>query len=189
MLAELRRIAALLLPGEPLTNAAYDRHFPRVAHTTVGRRFGGWREALEKAGLGNLYSSRPISQKMRTPPARGWSEADLIAELRRAHSLVDKQWLTATDFDAHWLRSTFAIRRRFSSFRKALEAAGIPNSPHSVIHFSERRCFERLAEVWAYYGRTQKFRKLYESPSKFKKKHMFSIGHVRNTLIVFCRIG
>jgi hypothetical protein len=46
LLGELRRIAALLPAGEPLTKTAYKRHGPKVAENTVCRRFGGWKEAL-----------------------------------------------------------------------------------------------------------------------------------------------
>src|ERR1039458_8083050 len=95
LLGELRRIAALLPAGEPLTKTAYQRHSPNVAHTTLRRRFGGWKEALERAGLGYLYHGQPISQKMRSQPAKDLSNADLLAELKRVHALVGKEWLTS----------------------------------------------------------------------------------------------
>jgi hypothetical protein len=41
----------LLPDGEPLTKLAYKRYSPKVADNTISRRFGGWKEALEKAGL------------------------------------------------------------------------------------------------------------------------------------------
>ena len=126
LLNELRRIAALLPVGEPLTKPAYKRYSPRVAENTISRRFCGWKEALEKAGLGHLYHGQPVSQKMRTQPARDWSDVDLLAEIRRVHTLVGKQWLTSTDFNANSLTSTDSIRRRFGSFHKALEAAVVP---------------------------------------------------------------
>jgi hypothetical protein len=43
LLAELQRVAAQLRAGDFLTKAAYDNLQPRVAHTTIRRRFGGWK--------------------------------------------------------------------------------------------------------------------------------------------------
>src|SRR5437899_157346 len=100
LLGELRRIAGLLSSGEPLTKTAYKLYSPRVARTTVRRRFGGWREALERAGLGHLYHGHPVSEKMRSQAAKELSNADLMAELKRVHALVGKEWLTSNDFKA-----------------------------------------------------------------------------------------
>jgi len=41
LLDELRRIAPLLPVGKPLTKTAYKLHSPKVATTTMQRRFGG----------------------------------------------------------------------------------------------------------------------------------------------------
>src|ERR1700732_900874 len=109
LLAEIRRIAALLPEGEPLTKTEYKRHSPRVATNTICRRFGGWKEALERAGLGHLYHGQPVSMKMRSQPARELSNPDLIAELQRVHALVAKEWLTSDDFNAHSVTSEEAV--------------------------------------------------------------------------------
>ena len=95
LLGELRRISAMLAEGEPLTKTAYTQHSPKVATNTICRRFGGWKEALEHAGLGHLYHGQPVSQKMRSQPARELSNSDLIAELQRVHALVGKEWGSA----------------------------------------------------------------------------------------------
>src|ERR1019366_7217541 len=70
LLGEIRRVAALLPVGEPLTTTAYERHSPKVSHSTIHKRFGGWKEALERAGLGHLYHGQPVSQKMRSVQRR-----------------------------------------------------------------------------------------------------------------------
>ena len=54
LLAELRRIAALLPEGTPLTKPAFDGLSPKVAARTIQRRFRGWKAALEQAELGHL---------------------------------------------------------------------------------------------------------------------------------------
>jgi hypothetical protein len=186
LLNELRRIAALLPDGEPLTKPAYKRYSPKVAENTISRRFGGWRDALEKAGLGHLYHGQPVSQKMRLQPARDWSDAELLAELRRVHALVGKQWLTSTNFNANSMTSTESLRRRFGSFHEALEAAGVPNAPHKARQFSEQECFENIADVWTHYGRPPEYREMFELPSRIRgKTYVLRWGIWRKTLKAF----
>src|ERR1035441_9062740 len=120
LLDELRRIAAFLPVGEPLTKTAYKRHSPKVAATTIQRRFGGWKEALERAGLGQLYGGQLVSHKMREQPIRRLSNEDLIGELRRVHSALGKAVLTVSDFNANSITSAEAIRRRFGSWPEGL---------------------------------------------------------------------
>lgn len=160
----------MLPDGEPLTKTAYERYSPRVAHTTMRRRFGGWREALERAGLGHLYHGQPVSEKMRSQPAKELSNSDLIAELRRVHALVGKDWLTADDFNAHSVTSEEAIRHRFGTFRRGLDAAGIPNHPFKTRQSTNRRCFENIAEVWTHYGRPPTYREMFDPPSRIQGK-------------------
>jgi hypothetical protein len=186
LLAELRRIAALLAPGEPLTTTTYERLSPKVAHTTTRRRFGGWKEALERAGLAHLYHGQPVSQKMKTQPARGSSDADLLAELKRVHAFVGKEWLTSTDFNSHSVTSTDSIRRHFGSFRKALGAAGIPNAPVKARQFTKQQCFENIAEVWTHYGRPPAYREMFQPPSRIQgKTYVMRWGTWRRTLKAF----
>jgi len=87
LLDELRRIAALLSPGEPLAKTALKQHSPKVSENTLRRRFDGWKEALAKAGLGHLYHGQPVSQTMKEQPARTLSNDGLIAEVKRVHTL------------------------------------------------------------------------------------------------------
>ena len=186
LLGELRRIATLLPAGEPLTKTAYQRHSPNVAHTALRRRFGGWKESLERAGLGYLYHGQPISQKMRSQPAKDLSNADLLAELKRVHALVGKEWLTSDDFNARSVTSEEAIRRRFGTFRRGLDAAGIPNHPFKVRQFTDQQCFENIAEVWTHYGRSPTYRETFEAPSIIQgKTYVTRWGTWRKTLKAF----
>jgi hypothetical protein len=52
LLNVLRPVAALLSPIEALARRAFEESSPKVSHSTILKRFGGWKEALEKAGLG-----------------------------------------------------------------------------------------------------------------------------------------
>jgi hypothetical protein len=186
LLDELRRVAALLPADQRLTKTTYERHSPRVAHTTIRRRFGGWKEALEKAGLGHLYHGQPVSKKMKTQPAKSLSNEDLVAEMKRVHAIVGKEWLTSDDFNSYSVTSEEAIRRRFGSFRKGLETASIPHSPVKVRQFTDEQCFENIAAVWTHYGRPPKYREMFNEPSSVQgKTYVIRWGTWRRTLQVF----
>lgn len=186
LLGELCRISAMLSEGEPLTKTAYKQHSPKVATNTICRRFGGWKEALDRAGVGHFYHGQPVSQKMRSQPARELSNSDLIAELRRVHAFVGKEWLTSTDFNIHSVTSAEAVRRRFETFRKGLDAAGIPNHPFQARQFSDQQCFENIAEVWTHYGRPPAYREMFEPPSEIQgKTYVTRWGTWRKTLRAF----
>jgi hypothetical protein len=59
LVAELRRIAVLLPSGKRLTQETYEKLSGRASRVTFLRRFGGWKQALEKAGLGHLHGGYP----------------------------------------------------------------------------------------------------------------------------------
>ncbi len=186
LLDEIRRVAALIPAGEPLTKTLYQRHSPKVAHTTVRRRFGGWKEALEQAGIGHLYHGQPVSDKMRSQPAREFSNRDIIAELKRVHAVVGKEWLTSDDFNAHSVTSEESVRSRFDTFRKGLEAAGIPHHPFKEKQFTDQECFENIVELWTHYGRPPAYREMFQAPSKIQgKTYIVRWGTWRKALKAF----
>lgn len=186
LLDELRRIAGLLTVDEPLTIGTFKRYSPKVSHDTIRRRFGGWKEALGFAGLGHLYSGHPVSQKMRFQPARGQSDADLIAELKRVFALVGKDWLTSDDFNAHSITSEDSVRRRFGTFRKGLDAAGIPHAPFKARQFTDQQCFENLADLWTHLARAPEYREMFKPPSRIQgKTYVLRWGTWRRALKAF----
>lgn len=186
LLGELRRIAACLPPGEPLTKTAYKRYCAKVAANTVSRRFGGWNQALQKAGLGHLYVGQPVSEKMKQQPARGKSNEDLIAELKRVHALARKPYLTTEDFKRHSIVGVDVVRHRFGGFRKALAVAGISRSPKAYDRFTDAQCFENLATVWTHFGRAPQYREMFEQPSTIMgKTYVNRWGTWRKAIIAF----
>ncbi len=188
LLGELRRVAALLLTDEPLTKTFYEKASPKVAYNTLRRRFGGWKEALSKAGLGHLYSGQPVSHKMRTKPAKDLSNENLLSEMWRVHASVGKDWLTSNDFNAHSVTSEDVVRLRFGSFRKGLEAAGIPSHPGKARQYTDGQCFENIALVWTHYGRAPTYREMSTPPSTVQgKTYVTRWATWRKALEVFVR--
>ncbi len=114
LITELQRVSALV-PGKALTRVAFDR-VAKVNSSTIARRFGTWREALLAADLGQRYGGRTVSQRMRTQPARGITDGQMLAELKRVAGLLDTTSLSRAQFDERGaaVRAS-AVERRFGS--------------------------------------------------------------------------
>jgi hypothetical protein len=186
LLAELRRIAALLPEGEPLTKTAFDGLLSKVAAKTIQRRFRGWKAALDQAGLGHLYGGQPVSRKMKEQPIKRLSNDDLVAELRRVHSLVGKTVLTVSDFNANSITSAEAIRRRFGGWPDGLRVAGIAQSELANKGWTDSNYFENLAAVWTRLGRAPHVREMSAPPSIISSKaYEYRWGTWRKALTAF----
>ena len=68
ILAEFRRVASLITTPI-ITGRAFDR-LSKVDSSTIRKRFGGWRNALEKAGLGHRYSGAVVTERMKRGGAK-----------------------------------------------------------------------------------------------------------------------
>ena len=186
LLAEIRRIAALLPDGETLTKTAFDSLSPKASAGTIQRRFRGWKTALDQAGLGRLYGGQAVSYKMKEQPIKRLSNDDLIKELRRVHSLVGKAVLTVSDFNANSITSAAAIRRRFGGWPDGLKIAGIVQSELANKGWTDSNCFENLARVWTRLGRAPLMREMAAPPSIISgNAYVYRWGTWRKALIAF----
>ncbi len=184
LLDEMRRVASLL-PGPVLSIELFDRS-ARVSASTVRRRFGGWRNALAKAGLAHLYGGRTVSGKMKGQAARRMTNQGLLEEMRRVHRLLGKDALTAEDFSRHTQLNAAAVARRFGSWHQALEEAVIPRSQFATKGWKEQDCFENLASVWAHIGRRPKYSEMDATASKIPvRAYEQRWGSWRNALRAF----
>ncbi|MBI3432076.1 MAG: hypothetical protein HY018_07705 [Hydrogenophilales bacterium] len=120
LIAELKRVAALV-PSGPITRLVFDKH-SRASASTVMKRFGGWRQALEAAGLGARYSGQHVSDRMRSQPGRCITREQAIEELRRVAEKLERKEITVEDFNAHASFSVATVRSIFNTWSKALSA-------------------------------------------------------------------
>lgn len=164
IIEELRRVAALV--EEPtLTQAAFSRH-SRVHMTTVVRKFAGWREALDAAGLGHRYSGQSITSSMREQTGRGLTDQQILDELRRVAAEAGTDYLTVEIFRACSPRiSEVTIRRRFGSWSEGLRRAGLKMSPLGR-RWTDDDYFENLLATWTHYGRPPTFAEMNRPPSR-----------------------
>jgi len=163
LVEELQRVASLVPPG-PISRSAFDA-VSRVHSSTISRRLGDWRSALERAGLGDRYGGRRVSEKMRSQGAKALSDSELIEELRSAASDLNGDHLTMSRFDELSNRANSAgVKRRFGSWRAALELADLELSPLGR-RYTDEDYFENILTVWTHYGRQPKYREMNAEPS------------------------
>lgn len=143
LVTEIQRAAAMF-NGVSLSKRVFNTLSGRVSASTICNRFGGWKEALEAAGVGRLYNGRPITEKMRKNRiSREMSKADLVAELQRVRSIVGRDVLSVEEFVRLSVTGVSSIRGRFGTWQKACVAAGISQSNHAK-RYSDNECFENL---------------------------------------------
>ncbi len=163
ILAEIKRVAAIV--GRPvLTAVEFERH-SKVSRSTVNRVFGGWREALDAAGIGHRYSGRRVTAKMRTQQARLMAAEEMVAELQRVAAEAGLSTLTMEAFsDLSTILNAAAVKSRFGSWRAGLEAAGLELS-NLGRRYSEDDYFENLLTVWTHHRRAPFYAEMDRPPS------------------------
>jgi len=89
----------------------------------------------------------------------------LIEELRRVAGLLNRSTVTIEQFNEHAKFHSTTLSRRFGSWLKALEAAGLEKSRN--LHLTNEQLFENLVAVWLKLGRQPKYQDLKKSTSSF----------------------
>lgn len=141
LLDELRRVAALVDPRRPLTQRAFNLRARTKAYLCC-RRFGGWREALQAAGIGERYSGFRVSVAMRAYRTRSLSDDEMLDVLRRIAR--PDGTVTGPDLARRARMDTRSFIHRFGSWPEALRRAGLKLSalahrPAKVVPLRRRR--------------------------------------------------
>jgi hypothetical protein len=157
LLAEVKRVAALI-PGDKLSQAAFLKH-SLVHWSTLTKRFGKWRRALELAGLGDRCDDS--NQRL--------SETEILRELRSVAELLKTNSPTERQFAEHGQFSRDTIRNHFGSWRRALEKAGLQQCKGGM-RYSDEECYENLLKVWIHYGRPPRHDEMNHPPSNVGSK-------------------
>lgn len=185
LLAEIQRVTATFY-GKSLSKRMFDTLSGRVSASTICKRFGGWKEALETAGAGHLYNGRPITDKVRkNRVSRTMSETDLVHELQRVQLIAGRDALSVEEFTRLSVIGVGTIRGRFGTWQKALAVAGISQSNHGK-RYSDDLCLENLATVWTHYGRVPQYLEMNQTPSVVgPKAYVVRWGTWRKSLKAF----
>ncbi len=141
ILEELRR-AAELAEKPALTRGDFTR-LSGMSAQAVARRFGGWRAALERAGLAHMYYGETDETR------RQYSDEAMIEEVGRVALLVGKPMLTRTEFKVHSKISVNAVCSRLGPWVKTLNRAGLGENYNIVNHYPDESLLEALRKAAA----------------------------------------
>jgi 5-methylcytosine-specific restriction endonuclease McrA len=176
LLSEIRR-AADVLRGSALTQENFDK-IARVHSSTIRKRFGGWRSALERAGL----ASRFVGAKR----CRIYSNEAMISEMRRVAHSFGSCVISRRQFKSAGGRmNPETIARRFGNWETALKAAGLKplqkSRPYTIDEY-----LDNILTVWTHYGRQPRYGEMDEFPSRISAgAYEFKFGTWRRALRAF----
>ncbi|MDR0910353.1 MAG: HNH endonuclease [Spirochaetaceae bacterium] len=173
LLAEIRRVA--LLVDKPLSGSKFDKN-SKYSFSTIQKRFGGWKNALEKAGLDDsyIYNENEEITKDR-----------LINELHKVAEKLGRKCFSEKEFEqiSHIWRST--ISKKFGYFNKLMNENGF-SVPLKGRKYTDEERYENLLTVWTYYGRQPTCAEMKKEPSKFDTKtYIIRWGSWRKALLTF----
>ncbi len=118
------------------------------------------------------------------PHHRDVPSNELVAELRRVAGLLNRNTVTIDQFNEHGKFHNTTLSRRFGSWFKALEAAGLEKTRN--LHLTNEQLFENLFTVWLKLGHQPKYQDLTKKNSLFSSgTYEYRFGTWRKSLEAF----
>jgi hypothetical protein len=96
---------------------------------------------------------------------RNVPDDELLGELRRVARMLEKDSVTIDLFNEHAKFNSSTLSRRFGSWFKALEAAGLKRTRN--LNITNEALFENLVSLWLKLGRQPKYQDLTRDHSLF----------------------
>jgi hypothetical protein len=183
MIEDLKRVSESS-PNVPFTIAFYSAN-GQYSGSAIKRRFGGWRAALDAAGIGSRFVGPLTTERMRVQPGRAMSNEWILAEIRAISARLDKVALAGADIQANSEITQSQLFHRFGSVSAALREAGVKQVSHGRRH-TEDEVFENLLGVWTHYGRAPTVSEMDRLPSTVgKNTYIHRYGGWRRALKAF----
>jgi len=157
LLDELRRVAALI--NTPKLTIAQFSAVAKVHSSTLEKRFKGWRNALVAAGLSDRIDGSNLSR----------SRDELLVAIKESIENSGKSTLTLSEFTAHTGITGGPVRRVFGSWKEALSACGLEQSPLGK-RYTDEQCFENMLALWMHFGRPPQHDEMNRHPSQVGAK-------------------
>lgn len=118
------------------------------------------------------------------PNNRGLSNEILITDLKRVAALLGKTTVTMDDYKKHGRLHPCTCQRRFGSWFKAIEAAGLQRS--RVLRITDEELFENLEQVWTGLGRQPRYQEVQKPRSRYSvETYAHRFGSWRKALEAF----
>src|SRR3989304_2926651 len=86
---------------------------------------------------------------------RDTPDEELLADLKRVAEILVSRRVTIDLYEKHGRFHPSTLQRRFGSWFKALELAGLERTRN--LHISDEEWFENLADVWEALGRQPRY--------------------------------
>lgn len=99
------------------------------------------------------------------PYHRNTTDAELIEDLQRVAAKLGMSSVTIDVYNEHGQFHSTTLTRRFRSWFKALELAGLEKTRN--LNISNEALFENLVEVWTHLGRQPKYNDLIKNVSLY----------------------
>ena len=171
LLEDLRRVAQST--GRATVTKADYLAFGQHDRGTIARRFGGWRQALEAAGLSNAHLVR-------------LSEDELIADLRRVAAHLGKPSVSQAEYTKLGKFSVQPYRVNFQNWTGALAKAGLSLSPFHRTPIGDTELFADLESMWMTLGRQPRSTEVNRPLAKYSLDTFLKrFGSWRKTLEAF----
>jgi len=118
---------------------------------------------------------------------RNSSDNELIDDLKRVADLMKKDKVTLDEYNEFGNFHSTTLTRRFGSWFKCLELAGLKNT-RSQINIPNEDLFENLMDIWTHLGRQPRYNEIYKPLSKFSVgTYEYRFGSWRNALESFVK--
>ena len=112
------------------------------------------------------------------------TDQELLDDMKRVADKCGSVNLASRDYDEYGEFSSATISRRFGSWNKAIEIAGLKIS--NIINISEQELFKNLENVWIKLGRQPKRREMKLPLSKYSERgYITKFGSWRKALETF----
>ena len=95
------------------------------------------------------------------------SDEDLLSDIMRVSKVVGGITLTQKTYSINGLYDVSTITRRFGSWIKALERAGLKSG--NIINYTDEELFENILNIWQYKGKQPVRKDLAFPPSKISQ--------------------
>lgn len=154
---EIRRVTAEL-NGKRLTIEKFNE-LSRVNYTTLRRRFGSWKNALDRAGISETIAPRikPLTREA------------VIASLRAYAAEFPGTPATQKEIAGRLGVDTGRITRKFGKWPDLLSEVGLSSAPLGR-RYTDEECYENIVALWTHYGRQPNFAELKRPPSTVGSK-------------------
>ena len=154
------RAVANILGKKSLKQRDYCReNGSKYIYTTATKRFGNWKKALEKAGLstensihGNDYDTKKID------------ESELLNDIIRVSNELNNLKITAAEYDKYGKWSSVTICKRFKTWNKAKEKAGLKITHTNA---TTEEFLKNILDLWTIFGRQPKSSEVIAPNSKY----------------------